>query len=446
MPKISLCMIVKNEEANLAACLRPICGLVDEIVVVDTGSSDRTKEIACDFGARVFDFPWCDDFSAARNESLRHARGDWVFWLDADDRVDDANVKKLERVFGELTEPAAYWMTVLNDDSGQDQGESQARLFKLAPDVRWKYRVHEQIAPALLSKEYPLRETDIVIHHTGYRSPEVLRQKMERNLRLLLLDIAQHPNDRSVLLHLGMTYNLLARYAEAVPLLLRTLSPLGPHNPEARFTLRHLVDSLRGLGRLDLALKHCLQGLQWFPDDVFLQEMKRSLASGPQQVTVSLPQALNVALHYYEAGLLEDAEQQYQQILHVDPNQVDALHLLGVIAGQTGRPARAVDYLQTTLRRKPDFAVAHNSLGNVFALQRRLPEAVASFRQAVRCQPGFAAAHSNLGNALRELGQVEAGIASLQEALRLCPDLVAARDNLSIALQAQRKLTEPLTE
>ena len=102
MPKISLCMIVKNEEANLEACLRPVCGLVDEIVVVDTGSSDRTREIASDLGARVFDFPWCDDFSAARNESQRYARGEWVFWLDADDRVDEANVKKLERVFGEL--------------------------------------------------------------------------------------------------------------------------------------------------------------------------------------------------------------------------------------------------------------------------------------------------------------------------------------------------------
>jgi glycosyltransferase involved in cell wall biosynthesis len=440
MPKISLCMIVKNEEANLEACLRPVCGLVDEIVVVDTGSTDRTKEIASDLGARVFDFLWCDDFSAARNESLRHARGEWAFWLDADHHMDEANLKKLERLFGELTEPAAYWMTELSDDSGKNRGITHPRLFKLAPDVRWKYRVHEQIAPALMGKGFPLRETDIVIRHTGYRSPEVVRQKMERNLRLLLLDIAEHPNDTSVRLHLGKSYVFLARYAEAVPLLLRALSPLGPHNPEARFVLRHLVDSLRGIARLDLAQKHCLQGLQWFPDDVYLREMERSLVSGPQQVTVSLPQALNVALHYYEAGRLEDAEQQYQQILQAYPNQVDALHLLGVIAGRTGRPARAVDYLQATLRLKPDFAAVHNSLGNVFVLQRRLPEAVASFRQAVRCQPDFAAAHSNLGNALRELGQVEQGIASLQECLRLDPDLVGARDNLSIALQTQQRL------
>ena len=77
MATVSLCLIVKDEEANLAACLRPIGGLFDEIVVVDTGSADRTREIARDFGARLFDFPWCDDFSAARNESLRQARSEW---------------------------------------------------------------------------------------------------------------------------------------------------------------------------------------------------------------------------------------------------------------------------------------------------------------------------------------------------------------------------------
>ena len=89
-PRVSLTMIVKNEEANLPSCLASVADLVDEIVIVDTGSTDRTKEVATSWGARVFDFAWIDDFAAARNEALRHARGDFVFWLDADDRIDDA--------------------------------------------------------------------------------------------------------------------------------------------------------------------------------------------------------------------------------------------------------------------------------------------------------------------------------------------------------------------
>ena len=81
-------MIVRNEERFLPGCLESVRGLVDEIIVVDTGSTDRTAEIARSFGARVFDFEWRDDFSAARNESLRHAGSDWILYLDADERID----------------------------------------------------------------------------------------------------------------------------------------------------------------------------------------------------------------------------------------------------------------------------------------------------------------------------------------------------------------------
>lgn len=77
-------MIVKDEAEHLPRCLESCAGLFDEIVVVDTGSTDDTKEIAQSFGAKVFDFEWCDDFAAARNESLRHATGEWMMWLDAD--------------------------------------------------------------------------------------------------------------------------------------------------------------------------------------------------------------------------------------------------------------------------------------------------------------------------------------------------------------------------
>ena len=96
--KVSLCMIVRNEERNLPSCLAGVAELVDEIIVVDTGSTDGTKEQAAKWDAKVFDFPWVDDFSAARNESLRHATGDWILWLDADDRLDAINCRRLREV------------------------------------------------------------------------------------------------------------------------------------------------------------------------------------------------------------------------------------------------------------------------------------------------------------------------------------------------------------
>ena len=103
-------MIVKDEEANLPDCLASTADLVDEIIVVDTGSTDRTKEVAASFGAEVFDFPWCDSFAAARNESLKHASGDWVFWPDADDRLDEDNRRKLKTLLAGLPDADAAYL------------------------------------------------------------------------------------------------------------------------------------------------------------------------------------------------------------------------------------------------------------------------------------------------------------------------------------------------
>src|SRR6476646_6610535 len=109
-PHVSLCVIAKNEEANLPACLASAADLVDEIIVVDTGSTDRTREVAASWGAKVFEFPWVDNFAAARNECLRHATGDWIFWLDADDTIDEQNRELLRQLFAHLDQGLAAYM------------------------------------------------------------------------------------------------------------------------------------------------------------------------------------------------------------------------------------------------------------------------------------------------------------------------------------------------
>ena len=96
MISLSLCMIVKNEEAVLERILKPVSQVMDAILIADTGSSDRTKEIAEQYTSQVFDFPWCDDFSAPRNFLLEKVRTDYWMWLDADDILDEKNLKKLK--------------------------------------------------------------------------------------------------------------------------------------------------------------------------------------------------------------------------------------------------------------------------------------------------------------------------------------------------------------
>ena len=96
MISLSLCMIVKNEEAVLERILKPVSQVMDAILIADTGSSDRTKEIAEQYTSQVFDFPWCDDFSAPRNFLLEKVRTDYWMWLDADDVLDEENLEKLK--------------------------------------------------------------------------------------------------------------------------------------------------------------------------------------------------------------------------------------------------------------------------------------------------------------------------------------------------------------
>jgi Flp pilus assembly protein TadD len=157
---------------------------------------------------------------------------------------------------------------------------------------------------------------------------------------------------------------------------------------------------------------------------------------------LSVPQALEMAWQFFQANQLPQAEQLFRQILQVDPNQVDALHLLGIISLQTGRDSLALYYLQAALRLRPDFPEAHNNLGMALQGQGKFAEAVLCHLEAVRLRPDFGEAHSNLGRAFLLQGKLAEAVASFQEAVRLRPDYPELHQNLASALQQQGKLAE----
>jgi glycosyltransferase involved in cell wall biosynthesis len=212
-------MIVKNEEANLENCLRPIAHLFDEIVIVDTGSTDRTREIAFQFTDIVPDFPWCDDFSAARNETLRHAQGDWIFWLDADDRIPEHQIKKLAQLLKGLGHARhAYRMTTVCRSQYECDGVkhlSHFRLFRRDPRIQWQGRVHEQLRPEFRDLGFDIRDHPLRIEHGGYADGPLNLKKAQRDIRLLRLDFATDPESPSTIMHLAMAYARVSNYAEA---------------------------------------------------------------------------------------------------------------------------------------------------------------------------------------------------------------------------------------
>ncbi len=182
--KLSLCMIVKNESKHLARCLESVDGVVDEIIVVDTGSTDDTVEIAKKYDAKVYNYEWNDDFSAARNESIKHATGDWVLILDADEEISEISKEKIRAFLVDIGSDIYYQLRIknlgLNDNILHEN--YMVRMFKNSPQARFIGRIHEFIAPS--SGFINISDNDVSIIHHGYK-PGSEAKITGRNLPIL---------------------------------------------------------------------------------------------------------------------------------------------------------------------------------------------------------------------------------------------------------------------
>ncbi len=159
-------------------------------------------------------------------------------------------------------------------------------------------------------------------------------------------------------------------------------------------------------------------------------------------VMAMISKALATAVRHHRAGRLQAAEQIYREILHVEPNQADALHLLGLIAHQLGKHGMAVEYMGRAIALKGNVAAFHNNLGNALQDQGKLEEAATCYRRALELKPDHAEARNNLGNALKDQGKIDEAVACYRRTLELKPDYAEAHNNLGNALNGQRKLDE----
>jgi len=353
-------MIVRDEGSNLPSCLESIRGLFDEVVVVDTGSTDDTREIATQFGARVTEIAWMDDFAAARNVSLAMATGDYAFWLDADDVVDPQERIKLEGVLNSLRvdSKCAYAMRCASDRRGDGPlVADHVRLFPVSLDVRWVYRVHEQILPSLEHAGVPVYRTDVTIRHKGYVDAAVKERKRQRDFDILLKDLAVAENDFFVLYNLGMICFERQQWQEALGYFRRsreyvtTKSALGPFRCKLSSMLAWTNQIL---GDLDESLRVCNEGLCIDQQDAELLFRKavayryagrRNEAEACWHRILTLPRAehvcsidhgiyghltrRNLAMIAEERGDYAEAQAQWRAVLAECPADSDALLRLG---------------------------------------------------------------------------------------------------------------------
>ncbi len=242
---LSVCMIVRNEAHQLESALRNFRLFADEIVVVDTGSTDGTRLIARQYADVVADYPWHDDFAAARNASLAKARGRYFLWLDADDRVDDENVEKIRRLKNSWDGCAFNF--ILKDIRGGKPFVSlyQTRCVPNLPEIRFQGIVHERLDESLKKLGIGLVDTDIVIEHHGYDDPYRLKLKIKRNLDLLRVSLEKNPkleDDPTFQYYFATQQHMLGNKEEALRSMKRCLHILKAMKFYSSGAHRHPVD------------------------------------------------------------------------------------------------------------------------------------------------------------------------------------------------------------
>jgi Flp pilus assembly protein TadD len=353
-------MIVKNEEAMLGRCLDSIAGLADEIIVVDTGSTDATVAIAEQRGAQVVRSDWRNDFSYSRNISIEHATCEWILWLDADDVVPPHSVAPLRALASEKPDKVfGFW--IRNEKPGGTGSDFvQARMFPNRPDLRFERRIHEQIMLSALRVGMPLVNKEIVIEHHGYADPATVRVKSQRNIDLLLKE-----------------------YDSA--------------SPDAVMAVE-LADSYLMLGDLDGAA-------QWFRATVEVPGAERAMPEIVSHGHLGLGKVLN------EQARFADALPHFEKALRLCPDRPDVLYSMAVSLERVERIEDALAALKAIAALKPrplsvsvDFREA--SIKAYLRMERllcrtgRLSEAEAVAREALERHGNRPEMHSMLGRAL----------------------------------------------
>lgn len=342
-------MIVKNEARCLARCLRSAIPIVQEIVVVDTGSTDGTIQIARELGAKVCHYEWTNDFSAARNFALEQATGDWVLVLDADETVTPQLAAEIKCfVHGQ---PKIGRLKIVSDFRRNGQTlQSQCFVSRLFPrGARFEGKIHEQIVSTL-----PRINLNGELEHDGYLET----QKSDRNIRLLQAELEQEPDNAYLLHQLAIEYVALEQPQAAFPCLQRAFAKLPPDAPYGPNVVVDLIYAAMAVKNFEAGLKVMLQSanaLADFPDfhlarGLFYLELIRSNSAKYIGELPKIEQSFQRSLAIGESDKYKSvhgagtflAEYNLGLFYHVLGNELAARHCFESAAARGYEPAAAL--------------------------------------------------------------------------------------------------------
>lgn len=362
LPRISLCMIVKNEEEMLRECLERVKAIVDEFIIVDTGSIDGTKEIAKEAGAKLFEIPWEDDFSKARNFSLKKASGEWILVLDADEFISPKDLPAIQALTmrngvdgyrlcqrsymdslgqinwhpckGEYTEERGHWGYVT---------AHLVRLFRNDPKIFFQGKLHEVVEQAMASNGKTWVSTEIPLHHYGFvRSRQRLVNKTDSYEKLGKIRLEDTPDDPRSLHDLGVQMIKTGRFKDALKVLEKAYR-LNPTWPPVLFNLGYASQKL---GDEEKAIRYYQETLNFNPE---------------HQGALS-----NLGLLYQKRGKHEEAKEVYELCIEKHPEYLPAILNMSALLSETERIPESIRYLEKARILCPSHRPVHRVLADKY--------------------------------------------------------------------------------
>lgn len=271
-PKLTLCMVVRNEELLLPRCLESVKDLVDEMIIVDTGSTDRTVQIAEQAGAIVIHEPWEQNFSKPINRALREAKGEWILRLDGDEELVAEDKGKLRKL---MTDPKGegYILSIislLNDQNVvEEEVSSFIRVFRNRPEYVYEGLIHEQVILSIYRRDpnAVVKSTDVRIKHYGYlKEISDAKDKGNRNREITLEAIKREPDNGFLRFYMGVEYRRSNEREQAAVQFVEAMKMLDPKMPWASRCIQAYTTVLMELGIWDQAMSVVEEGIRLYSD------------------------------------------------------------------------------------------------------------------------------------------------------------------------------------